>query len=594
MSGKFVHTPSLTGAHLHLFAGLIIVVLPCAAMLVAGGDIIVRVHDQLDIMVGAYTLHAAHPFDAVYEEMMNGLPAGDMALFSPGTLLFYLALPPAAAFAANYAFVAVVAYCSLFACLTRLGVRCPVCLVVSVLYALLPFYSVYGLTVMGVPLVVLALMLIWDDGSRRAMLGAVLLALLFVAFSSLFDVGYAVCAILVVVFLFQLVQAGGLAGRPCRVLLLLVFVVAFYLLFNMGEIAEVLGFGSGAAGHRSEFELTAYKFDWLAVWNFFIDGSFNGSVANYHAASNHKFFALFCMGTLAFGLVASRGADLRENRAFRLALGLLVAAFAIAFFYVAFRSGHVVALRELLPGSLRSFQADRFYFLYPALWYIAAGVAAEYLLERIGEWSVGWRMACAIAFAVPVALTVGLSLPANEAYATARSELADEPPASGMARWDCFFQEELFARIGDDIGDERGSYRVVSIGLYPSIALYNGFYCLDGYTVSYPLEYKHQFERAIAGELDESPALSDYFRGWGSRCYAFSHELGSNYYVRKGSGLSIKDARYDFQVFYDMGCEYVFSAVEIERPKEYGLVPMGVYSDGGSDYEVSVYRLECR
>lgn len=78
--------------------------------------------------------------------------------------------------------------------------------------------------------------------------------------------------------------------------------------------------------------------------------------------------------------------------------------------------------------------------------------------------------------------------------------------------------------IRENYGEEPEEYRVVSLGIDPAAALYHGFYCLDGYSNNYDLNYKHRFRRIIAPELNKSEYLADNFDHWGNRCYLFSAE----------------------------------------------------------------------
>ena len=73
-------------------------------------------------------------------------------------------------------------------------------------------------------------------------------------------------------------------------------------------------------------------------------------------------------------------------------------------------------------------------------------------------------------------------------------------------------QEYLY----DNFGERPEDYRVVSLGIDPAAALYHGFYCLDGYSNNYSLEYKHRFRKIIAPELAKSEYLEDNFDHWGT------------------------------------------------------------------------------
>ena len=78
-----------------------------------------------------------------------------------------------------------------------------------------------------------------------------------------------------------------------------------------------------------------------------------------------------------------------------------------------------------------------------------------------------------------------------------------------------FFAKKQFSEIKNYINKPINSYRVASIGLHPSISLYNGFYTADGYFVNYPLEYKKKFRKIIEKELNKDKNLKSYYDNWG-------------------------------------------------------------------------------
>src|SRR5699024_12469497 len=63
-----------------------------------------------------------------------------------------------------------------------------------------------------------------------------------------------------------------------------------------------------------------------------------------------------------------------------------------------------------------------------------------------------------------------------------------------------FYATELFSDIKNYIGRNQKDYRVVSTAMHPTIAQYNGFYTLDTYNNTIPIEYKHNFRKIIAPE----------------------------------------------------------------------------------------------
>lgn len=74
-----------------------------------------------------------------------------------------------------------------------------------------------------------------------------------------------------------------------------------------------------------------------------------------------------------------------------------------------------------------------------------------------------------------------------------------------------FFAQDQFSDIKAYIGLLQEDYRVVSIGIHPAIAQYNGFYTLDSYNNFYPLHYKYEFRKIIEKELSKNKKIQTYF-----------------------------------------------------------------------------------
>ena len=87
-----------------------------------------------------------------------------------------------------------------------------------------------------------------------------------------------------------------------------------------------------------------------------------------------------------------------------------------------------------------------------------------------------------------------------------------------------YFAQKQFSEIKAFIDKPLNSFRVASIGLNPSISLFNGFYTADGYFVNYPLAYKKKFRKVIEKELNKSQDLKSYYDKWGNRVYLFSSQ----------------------------------------------------------------------
>ncbi|MCI8469276.1 MAG: hypothetical protein HFJ75_07315 [Eggerthellaceae bacterium] len=558
--------------------GLLAVLALAMLYLLAGGGIPADIHDTLDCEVFSLILQAEAPGSGGHAQFMDGTWTA-LSLVSPGSLLFYLALPPLQAFALNAAFVLIVAYVGCYACLRQLGVRRWVSACTALLFSLLPFYSVFGLCVMGAPLALLALLLALDPSCR--LWRPLALCAVYGLFSSLSQVGFAVLAVFLASAVVCAARREGAVAR--RVLLCACLLGFVYAVENGALFAQVLGLGDSPVSHRVEFSLPAGTFEWQSAWDFFMEG-------HYHAPSRHRWALVLMLAALVVSAAKMLRGEAVDRRLTMWVLGALLFAGAIAILHECFQSGAATPLRQMLPASLQSLQLDRFYWLYPALWYVGLGAAAELLLRCASGRLLGVTALCAVLLCM--AMTLRVLMPESQFMRNARTMVAGKPPT--YVTWDRFFETGLFDQIKADLIGRNGDddFRVASIGLYPSIPLFNGFSCLDGYSNYYDLDYKHRFREIIAGELEADSALREYFDGWGSRCYVFSHELGRSYLIPKKSGKAIEDLRVDLAAFRQMGGKYLLCGVPIEDPEQYGLDLVGEYATEESYYAVWVYEVE--
>jgi hypothetical protein len=138
---------------------------------------------------------------------------------------------------------------------------------------------------------------------------------------------------------------------------------------------------------------------------------------------------------------------------------------------------------------------------------------------------------------------------------------------------------------------------VVSLGLTPGIALYNGFFVLDGFVNDYPLAYKRRFRRVIARELEKDPQLARLFDGWGGHVDLFSSELGkvSGYsrrvYTKHAERRAVDHLELDVPALRELGADYVISAVEIRNHAALGLGFERRFERDDSPWEIFLYSV---
>lgn len=340
--------------------------------------------------------------------------------------------------------------------------------------------------------------------------------------------------------------------------------------------------------HRVEFQTTgiSFKTAFLRAVSSFCDGQ-------YHVATYHRYLIPLFILTVVLALTdraryfkchffrdSTTNVDTvwdRCKNTFYMPLGITVGAFILAgvisFWYGLYQWLPIVSLRQTV-SILNMVQWDRVHWLHPLVWYV--GLAGLLLVWGVMLWPRYGRF-----FIICVLLFQGLILFRQADYI--KSALAKNP------NWREFYATEQFEMIRTFIGKPVEKYRVVSLGLHPSIALYNGFYCLDGYCANYSLTYKKSFRRIIARELEKSETLGSYFDNWGSRCYLFSSEVKKNFLQTKKSAKNISRLDLDLDAFRQLGGEYIFSAVQINNPEQSGLKLLKMFEHPQSAWKIWLY-----
>lgn len=568
-----------------LMIGLVFLLLCILPALILGGDAIITIHDQLDIST---------PFYALYAKQLRGISAPEFmgtqipsTVSSFVTLLFYVVFPAATAFTLNSVFVQITAFVGLYFLLREWDVNPWIAVISGHLFCALPFYADYGLTVMGQPLLCYACV---KAVKGKQKWNPYLITVFFALASDLVLSGYADCAIIALVcILFFAVHKKAEAKRLAGVLLLL---VGIYVVRNYPLILQMFA-GQSFVSHRTEWSVGVLNkwSQWVAaflpIWR---DGQ-------YHAVSNHTAMIPWVIAVVCAGVVMYSFLEKRQKRQVVILCMLVFSAAAVAAFYATWRFSVIAIFRREFGGVFKSFQADRFYMLYPFIWYSALGLVLNLLCTSphgLKPSSSGKPFISRIV-SIGLALILTISMAAST-YDASRLKVNLERLQNGVqplsTSMNNFYSTELFQEIADYIGRPKDEFRVGSIALYPSVPLYNGFNCIDGYSTNYDVEYKHRFREIIAAELDKNKDIQSYFDTWGSRCYLFSSELGKSYYFLKNSTRTIKDLQLNHDALVDFGCDYIFSGLEIENFNDSGLRFLKTFECDSSPYKIWLYQVE--
>lgn len=545
---------AFTAARNHFLFCVTVIAVYFLPYFILGENAHLLIHDNLDSnLVWVKMLLENHAVfsngNEVIAQAMNGLPRASYPVFDFSLTIFHLA-GFYYGYVINKVLMSLLAFSGMFwllhTYLTQTREKPFVLYGTSLLYALLPFWS-FSMSVSGLPLAIYALL-----GMRSGRYQWMHLAVLFFyAFaSSLVLTGFFLLIIASLLFLSDLIQKKkwnlsfftGIAVLS-----------AAYLLSHLPILQRIAG--SPALSHRSSFAETGEP-----IMGALKHGAGIFLFGQYHAASLHLLILLPCLIWIFIGI---RNKSI-PALAWILSLFLLSTSLLYGLLQWEVLSDAKANLMKILP-----IQLQRFHFLHPATWYVLLAMAGCAL----------WNSRTAIYIRIFLLIQLGVIL--------SRHELITNWHSPSFRQ---FYAERSFSEIKDHIGQPAETYRVISLGMHPAVAQYNGLYTLDGYFADYPLSWKEKFRTIIAGELQSDEQLRKYFDGWGSRCYALSKQTGYLWPDGKYTGQEIGKIHFDFAAAYALGGRYLISPSPVIESMNPGLRLEGIF---GPD-KIYLYAIDPR
>ena len=171
--------------------GVIITFVPC--FILKEGSVF-TIHDQLDETILAYIFNARYLGNGVdvFPEMMGGL---NKTGIQPSAILFvplYRIFKPFIAFLIQYITVVFAGYMGMYLLTKRITESSILAVVVGICFCMLPVRPIYGLSVLGVPLLAYAFMCLYDK--QRVILAYIIIAF-FALTTHLVLIGYGVLGV---------------------------------------------------------------------------------------------------------------------------------------------------------------------------------------------------------------------------------------------------------------------------------------------------------------------------------------------------------------------------------------------------------------
>ncbi len=562
-----------------MLAGLIFV-FEAAVLLLFKDQIYVGICDNLDLFITQLKILSDNHAFFVHGQELPILGSIDRDYFPSEFALYnllYLILPDIYAYIAGYLLRLVLAVGS-GVLLARLLLAQTyqkyekVVVLTATAFALLPVYPMYGLCFASMPLILYLLVRIYRK-PRWWLFGAVFLYPLvsYFTFFGAFLLGYLLIAVFVLWIRdrkLPLSLLGAFAALAAG------FVCFEYRLFGVMLL-------SNEETIRSTMVTASY--DALQLWRCFVDVFLHGFS---HAKSVHTYWVLpVCTVYFIwnnFRYLSGRRAGKIYADVFNITVLFIV--FNCAVYALYFWEPLRVLVETLLPP-LKGFQYGRTIFFNAFAWYFAFFIAVKNMLCR--KQTVAY-LACIAAILVVGGTQCEYSDFYNTCYCNLY-KLVKHKEVNQLSYRE-FYGGTLIKKIKQDIGytPEQGA---CVYGFHPAMLSYNGITTIDGYCGYYSQSYKEQFRAAIAPTLEANPNWQTYYDDWGCRAYLFSAS-GENLYDFGANAAAVpQEILIDTPALKALGCDYIFSRVEITNASQMQLRLAGTYQDDEMPYAVYLYSL---
>lgn len=514
-------------------------------------------HDFLDHLYVLYKLRGENPhffdYSANLFGVLGSIPLSALGIsdFSLDANLYVLFDAPVAA-VLNEFISRNIAFLGMYFFLQKLIPQIKsnyVVIAPSLLYAMLPYYPNFELTIAFFPVVAYVVLT-----SLSERLNPLRILLIFSA-SLVGNFTYGGFAVLAVVFAFISVQLMKKKLRTSVRLLTIFLVLTSGYLVGISRLL-FLKFGTEFHSHRLSWRSSPDRwFDFSCVPRLVSEFVGISSRGYYHFPSGQSIFTklfipgmplvilLAYLGMQAKILSQKNGAKAIDIGERKLIIGILSSILVVNLFYASEASGftHFENLMQ------EPFQFKRVAVLLPFLWCVLAGLSLHSLTKHFRQ--------IAVFFLIFVLAQITVSN-----FGVQKQILNYVGISSIHLTLKEYFDSVAYAGLATKLGSEPSDLKVMSFDLDPMVASLNGYGALDGYVYNYSLKYKNDFRRIVAGELAADSSLRDYYDDWGSRVYLFHRDL------------PVSQVKLDWCAAKRIGADYILAKVDLGALSNLSLV----------------------
>lgn len=235
------------------------------------------------------------------------------------------------------------------------------------------------------------------------------------------------------------------------------------------------------------------------------------------------------------------------------------------------------ALKDIFP-ILNVFNISRAAFIQPFIWVVILGLTFKILIKKLKFTII------VLIFIIGYQYLESMDIRNFQNFQKEK-----------MFTFQQYYAPTIFKEILKDINLPIEQFHVISYGLEPAIAEYNGLYTVDGYSTNYPLSYKQKFRTLQEKCLEDMPGNVALFDQWGSKLYllcAPSEPDTYNFFIDRNITEIALTA--DISAMCKMNVDYLISANKIREDKDYALSLINHYESKDTLWKIWLYKLKCK
>ena len=569
---------------LQIFLGNIIIVILHLPLFIFGENSIIFGHDNVDFdIIQKHILKLTNQFFSFninYETdlIFNGFKTSYIHSTFNFSNIFFIVLPTFWAYVVNGLIVRLIGFTSSYILLKKYFKidNNYFIIIVSLLFSLIPVYTIYGISVLGIPLLYMSFQKL-SKGKDKLL--CYLAIIFFASYSHFYLAG--VFIILYFIFLFFVKEY-----RNRHFFYGIIILTGAYIILNFPLIYHFI---FGEVNHRSEFISIKPSFSFIS----FIKETI--SIILYGQYNSGRFFLL----PIIIWFFITKTSLKKTPELFAIIMIALITVFYRQVFNI-----------------LNFYDFSRIIFLFP--FFILLTIARIYIQNpkswRTGKYFLIFSLVVTSLSNLEISANTSriFSLEFNKFYAEdfinnnieknifpfkqlsifglfGNDGKINKNMKFGEVKFDEFFSKNILLKIKNELSEESIS---LAVGFHPSILHYNNIKSLNSYQTIYPLKYKEEYRKIISPELNKNTEMKKYFDNWGNRAYAFSAELFNNcrYSCYKNS-ISIKNLDYNVNQLRKMEVTNIISSVEILNFRELDLDLVKIYYDNESLFNFYLYKL---